>query len=498
MVTVFSEEVDSFVVLPSSISIEFGKEISPAVRARMGYALAVFAAVYGYRVVKSETEPTDLRCLYGQVERPTDSGRTLRIPARYRVRVENEPTPQLKRARFAGEEFYLAHGTEEGSNTPDWLGEIFEWLSSSLELPITRRDSVGRIPYCETVFSRQSISAFKPYAAMMMAWLENALQNGNSVEALPKAKSPVTDIEHMVVCSHDIDFYFTGRAAALRRIGKNLGISMTLYRSASFLVSNSKMLVDVFRGKRPGEYVPGMLDAIEEGGFRSTLFVVANGNHRRDPVYRLQSIVPQLQDAARRGFSVAVHSSYGSVIEEGSLPSETNSLEAAMGHKPTGSRQHWLRFDQHNKLYQAVEKAGLVYDSSLGFSEMCGFRNGANFAFPPYDMAREKACSFLEIPLVIMDGNLEQASRTAHEDPQEMADRILSESRRWGWGGISILWHNPMEAIQVPEKINEVFWRSARKQSNYGEKWMSADQFLANSLPRYQAAGLLAEVHLDA
>jgi len=141
-----------------------------------------------------------------------------------------------------------------------------------------------------------------------------------------------------------------------------------------------------------------------------------------------------------------------------------------------------------------VEEAGLTYDSTLGFPETVGFRNGANFAFPPYDFKREKAYEFLEIPLVIMDGGLQAASVASRAKPQEIADEVLNESRKYGWGGISALWHNPVEPIQVPEETNQVFWNCARRRGEYGEKWMSADEFVACVLPRYQNAGLLQGV----
>jgi len=70
--------------------------------------------------------------------------------------------------------------------------------------------------------------------------------------------------------------------------------------------------------------------------------------------------------------------------------------------------------------------AGLAYDSSLGFAETCGFRNGANFAFPPYDFEREGPCSFLEIPLAIMDGSLQLSSRSLKRDPLEIAETIAA------------------------------------------------------------------------
>ena len=79
-----------------------------------------------------------------------------------------------------------------------------------------------------------------------------------------------------------------------------------------------------------------------------------------------------------------------------------------------------------------------------------------------------------------------------------IAEEILAQSRRWGWGGIAADWHNPIEPIQVPDEINQIFWKQVRNQKSNGEKWVSADQFLAYSLRRYQDAGLLRDVRLDA
>lgn len=480
-----------------SIYLRFSDDVDHVVRSRMDYALRVFATIYGYRIVP-QAASADICCVYGRKSAESSHRREFVVPARYGVRTQNEKVPVLQKCRYANEDFYLIFGVDEITRRPDWLGEIFEWLSASPELACDERDAVGRIPYSATVFHQQRISPFKPYAGLLMAWMENFLQGNPTTEALPKAKSPLSGVEHSVICSHDIDFCYTRKSAALQRLGKNILVSMLQYRSSSFFFSNIKMTASLLRGKTIGDYIPRMLDAIESLGFRSTLFAVAQGNHRRDPNYEIEEIAPHLRSAVDRGFGVGVHGSYDSVVGTGTLESEARKLGKIMGQKPAGSRQHWLRFDRHYRLYRGLHEAGLAYDSSLGFSETCGFRNGANFAFPPYDFEHERPCSFLEIPLVIMDGSLRRASQTLREDPQALADGILHESRKLAWGGISVLWHNPMEAIQVPKEINDVFWRLARQQVQYSERWMSAEQFMQACLGRYQQAGLLKEVHLDA
>ena len=76
---------------------------------------------------------------------------------------------------------------------------------------------------------------------------------------------------------------------------------------------------------------------------------------------------------------------------------------------------------------------------------------------------------FLEIPLALMDGNIEANSRATREEPQQIVDEVLAESRRWGWGGIVVLWHNPLEPLQVPEAVNQVFWSCTKQQKHFGE-----------------------------
>jgi hypothetical protein len=266
----------------NSICLHCSPALDTPVRSRIAYAFQVFAAIYDYKVVESAAN-AQIVCIYGDAEPAGSSQKVLRIPARYKPRAASAGIPILERISFADEQIGLIHGLDAVTKRPDWLGEIFEWISSSLEISIKERDQAGRIPFSATVFHQQSISHSKPNATLLMAWMENAIRNGNDREDLPKSKSPVASAEHLVVCSHDLDYVHTTRPAALGRFGKNLGISLTHYASPSFFSSNCRMMIDVLRQKRPGEYVRPMLDAIEGFGFRSTLFAVADGTHRRDP-----------------------------------------------------------------------------------------------------------------------------------------------------------------------------------------------------------------------
>ena len=481
-------------MVPSPICLKFTEEVPSAVRSRISYAFRVFAAIYNYRVAEADTEQGAICFEYGVKPSLQYDSRCLWVPARYRGRSAHTPVEKLVKRRYANEDLFLFHGVDGTTGNPDWLGEIFEWLSSSDELCIAPRDSVGRIPYREMIFSRLGISPCKPHATLLMAWMENFLRNGNGKEALPKATSPIAGAEHIVVCSQDIDFHYVDKISALVRLIKNLGISVLTVQSWPFFFSSLNLLAGLLMGKRVGDYLPVMLEKMAKCGFQSTLFAVPRRGHRRDPNYRLEDMAPYLYEASKRGFPVELHGSYTSVVDGMTLSRESLALEEVMRTKPLGNRQHWLRFDHHENLFRAIESAELIFDSTLGFSEMVGFRNGASFAFPPYDFKNEAPHRFLEIPLALMDVSLEAASRTLRKHPQELADEVLQQSRKWSWGGISVLWHNPMEPLHVPKEINRVFWNCASKRGQSSERWVSARQFMAQCLRRYQDAGLMEGV----
>jgi len=422
----------------------------------------------------------------------------VRFPARYRIRGKDEPVPLLTAHIHANKTFYLVYGVDDETRNPDWLAEIFEWLSCGHEVGRTARDSIGRFPFSDSVFSRQGISPRQPHAMLMMSWLESLLRCGGSSQGLPKAPSPVPGVEHFVICSHDVDFLYTGKLSSLLRLCKNLAISIWPYRSWSFFVWNLRQILAVVAGRRIGEYLRPLHEASREYDFQSTVFVVSNRAHRRDPNYRIEDVARQLAVGVSPGFSVGLHGSYTSSIEAGDLASEARAIESSLATKPLGNRQHWLRFGDHEQFFRTLEDAGFLYDSTLGFSETPGFRNGACFAFPPYDFKNERPYPFLEIPLVLMDGNVEADSRSSGEKADAIANEVLESSRRWGWGGISALWHNPIEPVQVPESINSIFWDCVRNQRAHQEKWISADEFLRLSLKRYQDAGLLLGARIDA
>jgi hypothetical protein len=73
------------------------------------------------------------------------------------------------------------------------------------------------------------------------------------------------------------------------------------------------------------------------------------------------------------------------------------------------------------------------------------------------------------------------------------ASRVLSNSRRYGWGGISLLWHpTAFGPSQLPCEIERIYWELIEHRQQWNDTWVSAVDFVKIVSERYINAGLLS------
>lgn len=186
---------------------------------------------------------------------------------------------------------------------------------------------------------------------------------------------------------------------------------------------------------------------------------------------------------------IGLHGSYTSLDQPDGLEREMGVMWRH-GFNAAGGRQHWLRYTME-RLIPAVERAGMEYDSSIGWSTTLGFRAGACFAFPPYDFSREAPAGFLELPLIAMDQALRPGEGIDGEPSRKLAD-MLAWSRRLGWGGVSLLWHPVAFGTGwLPAEVGETFWRLAEEGTRCGDQWVKACDFVHRARSRFVQTGLL-------
>jgi len=453
-------------------------------RARLSYAFKMFCAIYGHSVL-SAAEAKSAEAWINYSDSKPDNVANLKIQKLYSPRPPQRPAPAPTHLAAAGERTVLFYGSESAT-PPDWLAEIFEWLSCADEYSCRTPDTVGRVPFSASYIGRHGLNPALPYAAIAMRMLQSELQRlVRDVRLLPDSPAALGD--HFIVNTHDVDYLRLVRAGSVKRLLKNAAISLVARRCAN---SASAQFLHAFRvangGADPLDQLDHLVEREQARKVKASYFFVARREHRRDPNYSIRhpKVLSLMRSLESRGMEVGVHGSYTSFEGADRLVEEIQTLRS-LGFNPRGHRAHWLRFTL-GRLIDEMESAGALYDSSLGWSDTIGFRAGACFAFPPYNFERERSATFLEIPLVAMDQCLCNVTDCSQ------LHNLLCASRKYGWGGVSVLWHpSAFGGGQFREDVGNLFWQLMDSNNGHADSWVSGLEFFKNVEHRYREVGLL-------
>jgi hypothetical protein len=128
-----------------------------------------------------------------------------------------------------------------------------------------------------------------------------------------------------------------------------------------------------------------------------------------DPSYEItknKELIDQCRELILRGREIGLHGSFFSAEDETLFLKEKHLLEKMINIPVKKTRQHWLNYVETTTPF-IHEKTGINTDSSLGFNDIPGFRSGVASIYNPYDHRKQRAFSFDEIPLVLMDAHID-------------------------------------------------------------------------------------------
>jgi len=463
------------------IALQFVPEQSPAHRARLEYAFRLFCTVYGHRPLIGLHPGADIVLGYAPdiTQQPA-----LCLTNGYVVRPTALPAPEPIPYERIGINTVLFHEPLPGRE-PDWLGEIFEWVSCADEYSIGEHDGAGRVPFSSSYIGRHRLDPCVPYAAVAMHFLQMGIERVCPRCSQERQRSRAF-LTHMVVNTHDIDFLGGHKTDSSYRLAKNAVISFLLRHSPKAAANQAAHAVSVaMGGKDPLDQIPRLAAREFDKSITSSYYVLCRHGHRRDGNYHVgEPGAVEMMRHLPEGMEIGVHGSYCSLEDSDGLAVEFDRLRE-LGFNPIGGRQHWLRFTMQ-KLVNAVRQAGAAYDASLGWPDVIGYRAGACFAFPPYDFEREAAAPFLEVPLAVMDQSV------SHRSGMAAIRDLLKTSRRYAWGGISVLWHpTAFGGGQFSENVGNAFWELLEEGLQEGDTWLSGASFVRTVWNRYAGAGLL-------
>jgi hypothetical protein len=177
-----------------------------------------------------------------------------------------------------------------------------------------------------------------------------------------------------------------------------------------------------------------LMDLSEAVATRSAFYFLADGT------YALDDVAPLLRRVHERGHEIGLHPGYDSFRRPDAIATQLQALQQACARlgieqETWGGRMHYLQWENPTT-WQALEDAGLDYDTTIGYAEHGGFRSGLCVEHPVFNLRSRTQLRLRERPLVAMDGAL-----LGHHDAEQTLLALRGECARVG-GDFTLLWHN--------------------------------------------------------
>lgn len=250
--------------------------------------------------------------------------------------------------------------------------------------------------------------------------------------------------------THDVDWPFLSWNLPIKGVVKSS--IKDVIKSWDFNLSLSRLKSRFLKHPEddPAYTYDFLMDMSESQGLRSTFFFLTGGVDKQyESDYRIEQpeirkILCRILD---RGHDVGIHGSYHSLEIPGRLKFEADILRGAissLGYEPSqiGGRQHFLR-GSPPVLWRESEKAGLAFDSTMGFADISGFRAGTSREYQPFDIFNRKELSLKVRPLIVMDRSLCNPEGVCLDEGRAIS-RFIELSRKCAQTGgeFLFLWHN--------------------------------------------------------
>lgn len=216
--------------------------------------------------------------------------------------------------------------------------------------------------------------------------------------------------------------------------------------SASFLGKGSlKKLYEqwawLIKGKKHSPYInfKQIIDLEKKYNAKSSFYFLATNQDPRRFRYHFEEIDSDLKYIIESGWEIGLHGGYYSYNNLASIKKEKNKLEKIIGKEIIGYRNHYLKF-KVPETWKYLQNAGFKYDTTFGYNDMPGFRNGMCHPFRPFNMVKEKEIDILEIPLNIMVSSLFEYTKSL-DNAWNLAKQLIDTVLKYH-GVLTILWHN--------------------------------------------------------
>ena len=293
--------------------------------------------------------------------------------------------------------------------------EIWDLFTRREEYQNPLRDQYGRFPY----YASKNRDIFEPRASQYL------VEHGYQFE--------YPDGAPFAVClTHDIDTVYRSN------LSKGLSVLRALKHGSSPAVLQS--LSQMRSKKVPFCNFSEIMDLEEKYGAKSTFFFMVESSEEQDYVYEIEDLEQEIGNIIDRGWEVGLHGGHATYLDSREMREKKERLEKMTGIPVISYRNHYLRFKVPDT-WEYLVQAGFKYDTTLGYADCVGFRNGMCHPFRPFNLNTGREIDIVEIPLVVMDGTLDRYMRLDASKAWELIRRLIDNIEQCH-GIFTLLWHN--------------------------------------------------------
>jgi hypothetical protein len=325
----------------------------------------------------------------------------------------------------------------------DVFGAAFFMLTRYEELIVADRDSLGRFPASASLADREGFLHL-PIVDAYVELLWRALRHlWPRIERKPR--------RYRVALTHDVDRPLAVLARPFPRLGRQLAADVILRRDGRVAVQRVRSWAAAGRGDYrldPYNTFDFLLSVSEAHGSSSAVnFMAATTAGPRTGFYTLD--VPWVRslivEVHQRGHEVGFHAGLDTYLDAELTRAEFARLRAAADElgvvqESWGGRQHYLQWS-NPQTWSNWERAGLAYDSTLGFADKLGFRAGTCHDYPVFHAHERRTLRLRERPLHVMEGTLVKYMGLSPVQGSDVVLEIARQCRRYD-GTLTLLWHN--------------------------------------------------------
>jgi peptidoglycan/xylan/chitin deacetylase (PgdA/CDA1 family) len=310
--------------------------------------------------------------------------------------------------------------------------EIWDLFTKKEEYNPLMLDQYDRFPYY--LSKRRNI--FEPEVSKFL------IENGLKIE-YPKNK------KFAVCLTHDIDvvYLYPSKVSIMYNAAKSLkqgqiktALKMPFYKANK----NWNPLCDF----------EDIMALEEKYDAKSSFYFLTLDKGDLDFNFKVEDLEREMGNIADKGWEVGLHGGHNAYNNLDEIEGKKMRLEKVLGKKVVGYRNHFLKFNVPDT-WELLSKASFKYDTTFGYADCVGFRNGMCHPFKPFNLDTSKEIDILEIPLTIMDGTLFDYMKLDFKEAWKVTKMLIDTVEKYN-GVITILWHNTYmvgEMLKFYEKI---------------------------------------------